>query len=66
MPLTLLEKSDLDDYVMRRACEEFRSGKPCVKRDENTKLDASSVAFSGGLVGEAGWAVISLSLGVCD
>ena len=38
MALTNAEKSTLTQYVLARACEEFRQQKPCVQRDPKTTM----------------------------
>ena len=38
MTITAQEKSDLEDYVLLRACSEFRSGQPCVQRKADSKM----------------------------
>jgi hypothetical protein len=38
MALTANEKADLREYVLERACSEYRSGKPCVQRDPRSEM----------------------------
>jgi hypothetical protein len=38
MPLTRAEKNDLRDYVLARACEEYRQGRPCIQRKPATAM----------------------------
>ena len=38
MPLTATEKEELRQYVLERACNEFRRGEPCILRDDKTEM----------------------------
>jgi hypothetical protein len=38
MPLTVTEKEELRQYVLERACNEFRRDEPCVLRDDKTEM----------------------------
>jgi hypothetical protein len=44
MTLTPAEKARLEAYVVGRACEEWRQGKPCVPRGGNPKMIGSKHA----------------------
>jgi hypothetical protein len=41
MPLSAMEKEELRQYVLERACNEFRRGEPCVLRDDKTEMVGS-------------------------